>query len=590
MSRIALIVLLLVKAGYGQTQPMRGDSWQTVKEQKTGTVTALWDEIEPFIYTDENAQLKGVEYEIMESFRSYLKTTYGVELTVQWQKAGSFDSIYYKIKTGRQPGLFGWSYYSITPERSKEVSFSLPYMPDLNVLITNNREPMYASAQEFTSRLREMSAYTQANTTMQEDVNALKQNFQPTLPVTILAQDYDIIQRVEQDEHGFGYVPLSIYIVALQRGHKVKRQSILASKREGFAAVMPPASDWKPVIDEYFSSAVFRNKAGAIVAKYLGSKVKDLVFIPSIAEAEEDSTAGMELVSLEKEIVTKRLMDTAVEAQRHKSYQNVTLIIAAALLTIMIVLYGRYRTKRRLNKQLETQNREIVDQRDKIDSMNQLLQLKILQSRLNPHFLFNSLNSIQYFVMGDDKKATLTYISRFSSFLRKVIHHGDEIHISAADEKEVLAEYLWLEQTRFRDKFEYSISVSGNIRSHRVLPLLSVSIVENILYQNILPFTATAGNKLSISFESGDEILLISICHNVSERTGNNNEKINSFVDNNADSITQRISLFNGQAKEKIMLTHEESEETGIRKTVLKVPQASFILPVAENDTYLKTL
>ncbi|WP_315824529.1 transporter substrate-binding domain-containing protein [Paraflavitalea speifideaquila] len=158
-----------------------------------------------------------MEYEIMESMKSYLQIKYGINLTIEWEPAGSFDSIYHKVRNTSRSGVFGWSYFSITPARQKQVQFSLPYMPDLNVLVTNNLEPMYASSQEFTSRIREMRAYTMDGTTMTEDVLSLKSNFFPGLSITYKEQDYEVMRTIATDSKGFGYVPLSVYIVALQK-------------------------------------------------------------------------------------------------------------------------------------------------------------------------------------------------------------------------------------------------------------------------------------------------------------------------------------------------------------------------------------
>ncbi len=61
-------------------QPEQCESWATVLANKKGTVTALWDDIEPFIYVNRSGQLSGVEFEIMESLKSYLQLKYGIAL------------------------------------------------------------------------------------------------------------------------------------------------------------------------------------------------------------------------------------------------------------------------------------------------------------------------------------------------------------------------------------------------------------------------------------------------------------------------------------------------------------------------------
>jgi hypothetical protein len=569
----ALIVVLILALTTAARQPANssGDSWQQTLARKKGTVTALWDGIEPFIYKNGEGVLAGVEYEIMESLKSYVKLKYGVELTVHWENAGSFDNIYNQVKSSSRPGIFGWSYYSITPARQKEVQFTLPYMPDVNVLITNNGEPMYASSQEFAARLPTMRAYTQQHTTMEEDVQYLRDQFFPGLSVQYAQQDYDIMKTIAADDHAFGYVPLSVYIVALQKGIKVKRQNVLSSRRQGFAAVMPLQTDWKPLMDEYFSSGVFRMKAGTIITSYLGSEVTDLVFDGGQALPANDSL--LDLVSLEKEIVTKRLMDTVVEAQQHRAFRNIMVVLLVSAILLSLVLYSRFRTRQRLNAQLS-------QQKEQIEQMNQLLKMKILQARMNPHFLFNSLNAIQYFITGNDKKASLQYISRFSAFLRKVINLGDELFINVQDEADLVKEYLWLEHCRFHDKFDYEIVVGPGAKDAAILPLLTLSLVEKALYKGVLNLPAAEKGKLCIEFMTGADKLEVQVSDNgLSREQAHLLDKKKGLVNGEDNMLQRRIELFNAHSNRKISTHTREAnvlQEPFRTIATITVPQPLF--------------
>jgi hypothetical protein len=553
-------------------QPGHCDSWATVLANKKGTVTALWDDIEPFIYVNRSGQLSGVEFEIMESLRSYLHLKYGIELDIEWIRAGSFHNIFSRVKESDCSGLFGWSYYSITPERKKEVQFTLPYMPDVNVLVTNNLEPMYASPKEFTGRLRDMRAFTQAQTTMEEDVLMLRNNFFPQLPLTYAKDDYEIMKAVANHTNSFGYVPLSVYIVALQKDIRVKRQQVLSSHRQGFAAVMPLSSDWKPILDEYFSSGLFRMKAGAIIAKYLGTEVKELVFEDSLLMR---GPTASDLVSLEKEIVTKRLMDTVVEVQQQGALRNILIILFGSGVLMSAVLYSRFRTRKKLNAQLEQQKQQI-------EQMNQLLKMKILQARLNPHFLFNSLNSIQYFIAGGDKRVSLQYISRFAAFLRKVINYGDELSIQVQDEASLLREYLWLEHCRFFDKFDYEITVHPSASQASILPFLTHSLVESALYKGILHLNNGHKGKLDIEFLGEEDALLVRISDNgcnraISQIAENKKEHVNG----DEQMLMRRIELFNAHNQRKIITSAEDNHQSGEAHrhvATLEIPQPLFDL------------
>jgi Histidine kinase/Bacterial extracellular solute-binding proteins, family 3 len=558
----------------------KADSWEQVFANKKGTVTALWYDIEPFIYKNSVGQLEGVEYEIMESLKTYLKNRYGIELSVNWVNARSFENIYEQVKQTKQNGVFGWSYYSITPERKKEVQFSPPYMPDLNIVVTNSSEPVYATAQELTGKLKDMQAYTMANTTMDEDVLSLKNNFDKELKVARQYDDYDVMRNIAADRKGFGYVPLSVYIVGLQKGIKVKRQNVLSTRREGFAAVMPLHSDWKQLVDEYFNTEEFMNKAGNIVTKYLGTEVSDLVLGHKKDSAGKRMT-DLELVSLEKEIVTKRLVETALQVQRERNIRSAIVAAIGLGLIFFFLTYRRYIAKQRINKELMQRNEIIMQQKKEIEKINRTLQLKFLQSRLNPHFLFNSLNAIQYFVGINDRKAAMGYISSFSAFLRQHLQTAASLTHSVLKEATMLKQYLELEKNRFAGKFNFDIELpqDPDLLELHMPSLLTHSFVEYALYNRVLNRTDNSG-MITVTFTKAGETLLITIDDNGigKKMIGEFTEKkeINELTPD-AGLVQERLSLLNADlGKQKITITEdykttEKAVVTGT-VTIISIP------------------
>jgi len=85
----------------------------------------------------------------MESFVNYIRNKYEVDLKLEWVDAQSFENIYPYIAKTKKSGVFGWSYYSITNERKKDVKFTPAYMPDVNIIVTDISQPLYASNQDF---------------------------------------------------------------------------------------------------------------------------------------------------------------------------------------------------------------------------------------------------------------------------------------------------------------------------------------------------------------------------------------------------------------------------------------------------------
>ncbi len=559
----------------------KADSWEQVFAEKKGTVTALWYDIEPFIYKNSKGQLEGVEYEIMESLKTYLKNRYGIALNIDWVNAQSFENIYEQVKQTKDKGVFGWSYYSITPERKKEVQFSPAYMPDLNIVVTNNGEPVYATAQELTDKLKDMQAYTMANTTMDEDVLSLKSNFYKELKVARQVDDYEVMRNIAADRMGFGYVPLSVYIVGLQKGIKVKRQNVLSTRREGFAAVMPKQSDWQQLLQEYFNTEEFRIKAGDIVTKYLGSEVTDLV-LGNKGNAGGKQMTDLELVSLEKEIVTKRLVETALQVQRERNIRSAIVAAIGLGLVFFLLNYRRYIAKQRLNKELVQRNEIIMQQKKEIEKINRTLELKFLQSRLNPHFLFNSLNAIQYFVGINDRKGAMAYISSFSAFLRQHLQTASSLTHSVLKEATMLKQYLELEKARFAGKFNFDIELpqEPDLLELHMPSLLTHSFVEFALYNRVLNRSDNSG-FISVIFSKEHNMLLITIDDNGigKKMAGEFTEKkeINDLTPD-AAMMQERLTLLNADlGKQKITIsenykTAENAVVTGT-VTLIRIPK-----------------
>lgn len=550
-----VLVILFTQVLFAQSNTWKADSWADVFKNKTGTITALWYDIEPFIYTDDNNTLIGVEYEVMESLKKYLKDRYAIDLRINWVNAGSFENIYAQVKQSKMPGVFGWSYYSITPERKKEVNFTPPYMPDLNVLITDNNEPIFNTAQELIDRLSAMKAYTMESTTMEEDVENLQRNFYKSLKIFKKKDDYEILQEVSKNNKAFGYVPLSVYIVGLQKGIKVKRQNILISRREGFAGIMPFNTDWSTIINEYFNTNEFKILTGKIVGKYLGSDVTDLVFGVSAPDSLINIKNDLDLLTKEKEIVTKRLIDNAIDVEKEKIFRTILVISAVIVLIFISILYNRYISKQRFYKLLQQRNDTIIHQKEEIEVMNKKLEMKVLLAQMNPHLIFNSLNAIQYFVTLDEKKNAVKYINNFSRHLRLILNNASAITIALENEVKMLQQYLQLEQLRFENKFDFFIDCDEDLNKSIEIPsMLIYPYVEVALYQGVLIKKEGRG-KIEINFKQNEGYLLVTVIDNGEGKVAATNflaKREGKEFNNNINTALQHIDLLNYRQQKKV--------------------------------------
>ena len=566
-----LLCILLLPASYAGAKDTtwRTDSWQQVLQHKGGEITVLWCDIEPFIYLRKDS-LTGVEYELMQAFPAFLKEHYGVHVKINWVRMPTFESIYPTIKKSKQQGLFALSYFSITEERKKEVQFAPPYMPDLNVIVTGNDVPVYEKDIDFIHDLGKMKGYTMRQSTMEEDMKKLL-HYSPHTSLTVLPDDYAVMNQVAEYRNAFGYVPLSIYIVALQRGVKVKRQKVLTARREGLAAVYTNTSDWTVPVNAYFNSEVCHRLTERLVHKHLGQEVARIIVEVSAPDSVRNAASDIELLTKEREIVAERFINSALQVQQERFFRNITIAAAVVLLIISLILLNRFRTKRKFNRLLQQRNDLILKQKQEIGIMNDKLQQKLILSQLNPHLIFNSLTAIQHFVMLDDKKTANKYLVQLSRFIRQILQNAEEPMILIDKERLMLEQYLALEQARFDSSFDYQIDMHNGTGQGKIPSMLIFPFVEQALYKRVLKSKMAEPRKtLQIHFEHTGDTYAISIRDNVTLQESEVREEIDT--EQPARLAEEQIELLNKYRTHKIMLQKKKRDPDSGYEVRITIP------------------
>jgi hypothetical protein len=147
--------------------------------------------------------------------------------------------------------------------------------------------------------------------------------------------------------------------------------------------------------------------------------------------------------------------------------------------------------------------RSKAEEANRIEKIISELRLKSLQSQLNPHFIFNSLNAIQQFINTENKKSANDYLSKFARLMRLYLNGSDTMFISLEQEIEVLKLYCNLEHLRFADKFQYSIQVEEGLplSQYKVPAMLLQPYVENAIKHGLIP-TVKENKLLTIVVKS----------------------------------------------------------------------------------------
>ena len=214
------------------------------------------------------------------------------------------------------------------------------------------------------------------------------------------------------------------------------------------------------------------------------------------------------------------------------------LVVLVVVSIIGIIAYRRILKLRKQNKeQVETQ---------KLKASLLDTELKALRSQMNPHFIFNSLNSIQDLILKEDTDGSYDYVVLFANLVRSTLNYSNKDFIPIEKEIEFLEVYLKLEKLRFGDEFIYQINYKGT-DAIEVPSLIVQPFIENALIHGLLHKEGV--KNLSISFELSEDLKCIITDNGVgrqrskeiNERQGGNHE---SFA---LDAIKKRLEILSNK-------------------------------------------
>jgi len=202
----------------------------------------------------------------------------------------------------------------------------------------------------------------------------------------------------------------------------------------------------------------------------------------------------------------------------------------------------------------------IFFRQNRLRSQQRTLQLeqKLLRSQMNPHFIFNSLQAIQNYILKHEEKEAVKYLSSFANITRSVLENSRMEEISLKKEISLLENYLHLQKLRFGNRFDYTINTDPNIDTENTFipPMLSQPFIENALEHGMRDIES--GGKIEISFTLAGSSLLFEIIDN------------GRGMPVSDTPVKQHQSLALAITKERVELMNKKSA----RKTIFSITDA----------------
>ena len=190
------------------------------------------------------------------------------------------------------------------------------------------------------------------------------------------------------------------------------------------------------------------------------------------------------------------------ELQRQRSKTVAFLCVAIIFAFIFVVLFFYYKTIR--------ENEENKLRRKTLE-----VERTLLRTQMNPHFIFNAMNSIQSFIISNNTGDAERYLSKFAKLIRMILDNSTRQAVLLCDELQSLRLYLDLEQVRFSGKFGYEIEVDDNVEDDLICvpPMLIQPFVENAILHGLMHKEGGGMIKIHLT-DNGNNTLTCTITDN----------------------------------------------------------------------------
>jgi tetratricopeptide (TPR) repeat protein len=245
------------------------------------------------------------------------------------------------------------------------------------------------------------------------------------------------------------------------------RRALQLAANNGYTEIL---SDSYNYLAQYH--ALKGNYEAAYQAKSRYVSIADSLYDVEMAASITELQTKYETEKKEQAIVllTK---DTEIKDLKIKRQNAFTYALIGVV--ILIIIAGFLWFSRLREKQMR--------EKTELEKTNLETEQKLLRAQINPHFMFNALNSVQSYISGNDNLKAMTYLAKFSQLMRNILENSRKSMITLEEEVYTLTLYMELEATRFKDAFEFEVCISESIIPSRtyIPPMLIQPFVENAI-------------------------------------------------------------------------------------------------------------
>ncbi len=290
---------------------------------------------------------------------------------------------------------------------------------------------------------------------------------------------------------------------------------------------------YKALSDCYLQINDFKNAYSNYVDY---TAIRDTIFNRDSRREISEMQTLYELDKKENEIEIQNLK---IDKQQAQFYYTISGI--ALLLILAVLLFNRYKLKQKHYRiELEKKNIDIEQ--------------RLLRTQMNPHFIFNSLNSINSFITDNNSDSAQSFLSKFARLMRYILENSRKTFVPVEDEVNTLQLNMELEQLRFDNKFDFEIKVDENIDPEFTFipPMLIQPFIENAILHGLA--NKPSDGKICVELQKNGELM-----HCIIEDNGIGRQKAMELKEKSAKSKRQSLGM--QVTKERLDILNEKTTE-----------------------------
>ncbi|MEO5645184.1 MAG: histidine kinase [Bacteroidia bacterium] len=294
---------------------------------------------------------------------------------------------------------------------------------------------------------------------------------------------------------------------------------------------------------EFYTKNKQEQKVSVLYVSFLGQLDNLIARDSSLIDKKLFLVNEEKIVELEQQQTLKDELLT-----RRNRYNTVLIASVIILFTLLVFIAKALLSIRKRNKQIALQS---------------------LRREMNPHFIFNSLNSVNQFIANNNEREANKYLTSYSNLMRNIMENSNKDYVPLSVEIDQLKKYLELEKLRFSDKFEYQLEVDPALNSDEVMVpnMLIQPNLENAIWHG-LRYKETKG-LLKVTFKKAGKKTIVTVDDNgigltESRRIKTKNQKLHESL--GLKNVRERISLLNDIYKSDIRfeLKEKPAAESGV--------------------------